>query len=86
MTIDDQAKLAIELNELLKIHKFLKPTCDRLGQVKLFYDSDTNNPETQQKLFLLFSEIFPNAIDFIRKSIFPIVSNPNIIQTNIPYM
>lgn len=79
MTVDDQVKLAIELSELLKTHEFLRPICDRLGQVTLFYDSDTNDPEIQQKLFLLYSKIFPMAIDFIRKSIFPINSNSNII-------
>jgi hypothetical protein len=86
ITIDDQVKLAIELSELLKTHEFLRPICVRLVQVKLFYDLDTHHREMQQKLFLLFSEIFPKAIDFIRKSIFPIVSKSSIIQTNIHYV
>ena len=81
-TTKDQLNLGMELSELLTTHPFLRSTCDRLGQVTLFYDSDTNVPEIQQKLCLLFSRIFPNANECIIKSIFPVVWDSCNIQTD----
>lgn len=81
MTIQHQVKLAMELCELLMTHQFLRVTCDRLGQVSLFYDSDTNVPELQQKLVLLLSSIFPRAVDSIKKSTFTVLSNSGIVQS-----
>ncbi|CAF4853112.1 unnamed protein product [Rotaria socialis] len=84
MTIENQLNLAVELSELLTIYPFLRSTCGRLDQVTLFYASYTNVPQIQQKLFILFSAIFPKAIDCIRKSIFPVISDSSIIQGSTP--
>ena len=74
MTINDQMKLATDLGDLLNTYQFLKSICNDVNQVELSYDSATNNPEIQQKLFLHFSEVFQKATGSLKKTIFPIVS------------
>ena len=87
MTIDAKVALATELSELLKTDNFVTPPIfNRLPQVKLFHKWHKDDFPTKQKLFLLFSEIFPKAIDSIQKNCFPVVSKSNVIKKNVPYM
>lgn len=83
MTINDHMKLVIGLSELLNTYQLLKSICNDVHRVELSYDSTTNNPEIQQLLFLRFSEVFPKAIDFLKKSIFPIVSKKSYLPKSL---
>ena len=69
MMMNDKIKLAIELDDLLKANTFARPPIfDRLVQVKLVYGPSNSDLQSRQKLFSIFSKIFPKAIDFIRKN------------------